>query len=346
MSASWIAHADRHWRCWFRDEDGIEPIEPFAIDALAAEDMPPTIEKFAALDSSGAATPLAAAPFAATFRDDHGVRGAALRIDGPQGSSEFPFADPGATAPRTQTVDLAELGVKAGHTVRIVALASDVPGLPFGLPALAASWQRTRQTESAPVSLDIVTPEEFLARLAARELAWRQRFENVVREFGEARSGATTVAAGKLAATARRLRLEELPPLLRKDAAETRELAAAFASAAAEVRHNRLPNSTAADRLDRQVARPLRQLADETIPFRLAEAAACLASGAGAEADLALARGMATLAAAADAILRGMLKQESFNELAGALRSLRDDQAEVARRTREERKRRVLDLLK
>ena len=271
----WEAVENKRLRIVFANVDGIESDEPFTLDLTAVEDRLPTIEKVEPMNVGPAVTRLAAIPFSIDVKDDYGVESAAVVLTKPGNNQpiRFPFPlDPGTSELNQPLVELGPLKFKEGDKFTAMIEASD---LPPSVPFLGEPWTTlwTQRTVKSPgFVFEVVAPDELQARLAARELNYRQRFEQTLRECRAARTSLSDAAAAKDAgSTLQRLRVDEALHSIRKSANETRELAAAFFGLIEEYRNNRVGATGAIERLERSVATPLRKFANESFALRISE---------------------------------------------------------------------------
>lgn len=359
------------------DRDGIELSEPFPIDLTAVEDQPPLV--VAALDGVGSAvTPVARLPLRVQIDDDYGIEKAefAYTIEPPDPAKPAtPGADPKSapakpTADKSKSPPLKEVRQAAeiaasdrrrfdGTMVFEVTSLVQKPGARFSLAVAAVDGNAlsgTQEGRSELFKFEIVSPEELLTRLAARELALRQRFEQILREMEDARGGLTRVRQQLADATpegkaGRRLQAERAMHGLRKNSNETAEVASGFRGILAEMSNNRVGNTSMLDRLEQGIALPLERAivsgfpeADamlnelrEAIEQKPDEVGDRLARSEKAVDDL-IRRFQAVLAA--------MMKMENFNEVVAMLRAIIADQEGATEKAKQLRKKKILDLLK
>jgi hypothetical protein len=346
----WEVAETRRLSVRYANDDGVEGDEPFSLEVVAVPDRPPVFDKIEPSNVGPAVSRIAALPISATILDDYGVEQTAFVLTRPNGGSiRIPLSDiPNPSTRQWPFVELGPLGFKEGDKFTLTMEASDLPppGLFLGEP-LASQWNR-RSVRSPSFAFEVVAPDELQARLAAREINHRLRFEQTLRECRDARRtlADSTKDAG---ATLQRLRVEESLQALRKSANESRELAAAFFGLVEELRNNRVGASGLLERLERSVAEPLRRLAEDSFTHRVRDVQS--ASAALGTADFAprverAVQGLDALLREGEKVLAAMRKMEDFNELVSNLRSLRDEQNKLLRETKEERKRRILDLVK
>lgn len=375
-------------KAMFEDNDGITPLEPFLIEINATPDAPPILES-TLVGIGSAVTRLARVPVRLKAKDDYGIaklefewqRGSASaeqrageatptdkktmpaeatasaasrqpvsRLGSPEGQdgTEPPPGDVTANTPVfvTETVafDLIPLDLSPSDRLDLMVVATDNDPL-----------HGPHETRSERYHLEIVAPEELLARLATRELQMRLRFEQILGEIRSARASLAALEAGLSVqddepGQRRRLTLESAGMNLRKNRGETEGIAAAFRDILAEIRNNRVGNPALTDRIDQGIVQPLDQLQAESFPplDRDLETmrSALLENRPVGEMFPRLSTGYNELVARCEAILRAMRKLEDFNEVIGSLRTIIAEQDRLLERTRAKQKQAVLDLLK
>jgi len=166
------------------DTDGVMSEAPHRIAIGAIQDTAPNVQ--VQLRGIGTAvTPDARVPARGTITDDFGVAEAWFDLH------------VGDAAPRKYPVELGSEG-KAGGSLdfreqrrREQGKLDLKPGQKLVLAVMASDKYDLEPTPNVGSSeryrLDVVTPEDLLARLEARELAQRRRFEHVVEEMTQAR---------------------------------------------------------------------------------------------------------------------------------------------------------------
>ncbi len=169
----------------FEDEDGVDSDEPYCLNISAVEDLPPDV-KVTLRGIGTSITADARLPMSGMIGDDYGVAHARFELQ--MGDDPVPYrfpvdlaADGGVDA----AVDLREargrekdpLTIKPGEKVILAIRASDKCDLGDG-PNVGSSERH---------QLDVVLPEVLLARLDAREIGQRQRFEQIIEEMTKTR---------------------------------------------------------------------------------------------------------------------------------------------------------------
>lgn len=327
------------------DEDGISLDAPFPIELVATADAPPEIQA-AAVGVSNAVTRVAVVPIRMRIEDDYGIRSVAVESavdsDPPRVQPiEIP-AGGATTVENLFAFETSPLGLNPGVRLSLAVLARD------------GAEPESNSARSEAMQFEIVSPEELLARLAARELDLRRRFELILGELRESRDGLDAVRrlAGDdsdEANAGRRLNLDRSLANVRKNRAETEAIAAEFEWVVEEIVNNRIGNSSLLDRLRTGVVAPMTKLVGERFPDAEGRMALCAAAGEPAEQGRAVdaARvGLERLLGEAEAILQAMRKLESYNEVVSTLRSIIDDQSRLTDEARRLRKQKILDVLR
>lgn len=218
----------------------------------------------------------------------------------------------------------------------------------------------------------VVTPDELLTSLEARELGLRRRYEQIISEMTETRDellraaaeskrsppaasndDAADAKAGEPADTVetedgisvslRLLIAQRAIQQSQKSAQEVRGVSASFADIRQELINNRVDTAERKERLKEQIADPLAKIVDERFPEldrRLELMAADVDDAAAAQLAVDEAN---TLLLALDAVLQRMLDLETYNELVDLVRSLIEEQEQVLGETK---KKQAADLFK
>jgi hypothetical protein len=325
------------------DVDGVDLAEPFRVTITAVPDQPPQV--FARPSGvSSYVTPQAEVPLNVSAEDDYGLARIDLeRTIDPSPAQWVPVLSSPTEEPRwesQQRVDLLPYQLAPGSKLTLVAVATDTDDL-----------SGPHQGRSEPIHLEIISDEEFLSRLAERELDQRQRFEQVIEELRAAGRGLASLrsAGGEATEDSRRLAIDRSVGALRKDAGETESIAAAFDAILAELINNRVANTTILDRLRGSIVEPLAALLAGPFPSALARCQELdpktdhpSFDAQSREAENAIDQ----LIAQAETILEAMRKLESFQEVVASLRSIMDDQQALREATKKSQRQKVLDLLR
>ena len=211
----------------------------------------------------------------------------------------------------------------------------------------ASPGAKERPGRSEPFRFEIVTAEELLSRLAVRELNLRQRFEQTVREIQGVRRSLEELRSAP--GPADRLAVEAQWIQLRKNANETGGVGLEFRAVLQEMIHNRVTTTRLLERIEQGVVLPLEQASTEEFPDADRRLERLREQIDGPDRAAALDQSLASVdrvLARCDAILKGMLKLESFNEVVTMLRSILTEQQGLNEKTRQQRRKQVMELLK
>ncbi len=301
-----------------RDTDGLKARDPIFLTLVAVPDEPPEVKVRLVGTREPCVTPRGRLPVTGTISDDHGLgrawwaysveeRGSSAIPTKPSGdSSQKPSEPPKAPPQRSGEVPLAEMpkhlaeyvvkeaDVKAeqmslttGQRLTLAVRAADLCTFGDG-PNIGSgeSWQ-----------LDVVSADELVTRLEARELLVKQRFEAIVEEMTETRNlllkmdftpsdkVGTTVRKAKSAGAEPGERPEETPKFTadelnkrrlertlqalqncRKNAVETADVAAAIEEIRLQLDNNKIDDEAHKKRIEKQVLEPLHYIVDKLFP--------------------------------------------------------------------------------
>ena len=301
-----------------RDADGLKLREPVFLTLVAVPDEPPEVKVRLVGTREPCVTPKGRLPVTGTISDDHGLARAwfdyaveerapaTIPVKLPGEPSKKPDEPRKAPRQRSGQVPLAELpkhlpeytfkeaDVKAsqlnlatGQRLTLTVRAADLCTF-LGGPNVGSgeSWQ-----------LDVVSEDELVTRLEARELLVKQRFEQIVEEVTETRnlllkmdfSPPRKAGAGapkaKSAGAEPGERQEESPIFsvaelnkrrlertlqalqnCRKNALETADIAAAIEEIRLQLDNNEANNESRKQRIGLQVLRPLHEIVDSLFP--------------------------------------------------------------------------------
>lgn len=362
--------ADALLRIHLEDSDGIGSPEPLKLTINGIVDQPPVIE--VALKGIGAAvTRQARIPVAGVIRDDYGVaqvRFDYLVSDGPTEwqprelaspptavTREFPLARSDSEPYERFDVLPLDLQLKQKLTLSVVAVDGD-------------DLDGANQQRSQKFVFTVVSVEELLSLLYAKELNLRKRFEQILTELKELQkdldlhAGRANEAAGLAGKTdaasveSRKQRELELSTsaersllAIRKAASETAAIEAAFAEIRDELVNNAAETPQNMDRLETKILAVLARVAAEDYPA--ADAALGLFAlrtekGEDARPVIADAREAVTrLIERLERVLLEMKKLETFHEALELLKSIIGAQDELMEETKRQRKQKALRAL-
>ena len=354
-----------------RDTDGFKLRDPMFLTLVPVPDEPPEVKVRLVGTREPCVTPQGRLPVTGTITDDHGLarawwsytveeraapaipaksRGGPVPKPGgsphppPQRSGELPLAEFPKHLPEynikeaSVKADRDQLNLATGQRLTLAVRAADLCTFAGG-PNIGSSesWQ-----------LDVVSQDELVTRLEARELLIKQRFEAIVEEMAETRNlllkmdftppqkagvGVPKVKPagaepGERAAEAPKFSAEELNTrrlertLLalqncRKNTLETADVAAAIEEIRLQLDNNQANNETRKKRIESQVLHPLHDIVDSMFPVleqRLVALQAVvkdLSAGPGRR-DVALQQADRILEVMRE-ILDHMMKTEDFN---------------------------------
>ena len=373
-----------------RDTDGLKARDPILLTLVAVPDEAPEVKVRLVGTREPVVTPKGRLPATGTVSDDHGLgriwwnytveeRPASATPVKPSGDSSH-AAGGSATPPpqRSGEVPLAELpkhlaefvlkeadlkasqlSLATGQRLTLAVRAADLCTLGNG-PNIGSgeSWQ-----------LDVVSEDELVTRLEARELLVKQRFEAIVEEMTETRNlllkmdftppdkGVSIAPKAKLAGAEPGEHPEETPKFsadelnkrrlertlqalqnCRKNAMETADVAAAIEEIRLQLDNNQANNETRKKRIEVQVLQPLHDIVDRMFPVLEQRLAALqekiddLSAGPGRRDD-AQKQADRILARMLE-VLDHMMKAEDFNvNVVQRLKKIIERQKDLTRRT-------------
>jgi hypothetical protein len=206
--------------------------------------------------------------------------------------------------------------------------------------------------------LQVVTPDELLTSLEARELGLRRRYEQIISELTETRDELLRAAAESkrptqtdqeastdtpdtietedgISVSLRLLIAQRALQQSQKSAQEVRGVSASFADIRQELINNRVDTAERKQRLKEQIADPLATIVEQRFPefdLRLERMAAEVNNTDNAQLAVDEAN---TLLLELDAVLQRMLDLETYNELVELVRSLIEEQEQVTSETKQ-----------
>lgn len=351
------------------DTDGVTSERPYRAFLTAIPDEAPRWEL--ALQGIGTQiTPDAVVPLSGKVTDDYGV--ASVWLDTAIGELEPVRFEvqrqkgseiTHAIDFRQERTEREEFRLTPGQRVTILGRANDRFDL-TGAPNEGLSEKYT---------LEVVTSDQLLVSLEARELALRRRFEVIIEEMTAMRDSLLRIKPGEMASAAadpedavepgerkvspeeqarreaelRMLRVQRALQQSRKSSQEIAGVAQAFDAIREELTNNRVDTEDRKSRLKEQIADPLHAVVAQDFP-RLEELLLALeplandaAKGPPAvEASLTKSN---DLLAKLDQVLQKMLRLESFNEVVDILRDLIREEHALAEDTRKLQRRDLLD---
>lgn len=366
-----LANNDVDLQVGLLDEDGIESAEPFAVSIRAKRDLKPQVQVIR--DGIGTAvTPHAKIPLQVAVEDDYGVQSASIAIArGEEPLATRPVALPNNTedtAVALAAVDLRDLiASDANDTIQAIAIGQR---LTFAVSA----DDRYNLTEESRLSLapllsfEVVSPEDLVARLSAREQNLRQTFEAVADRLlllydslermepeqpsatspelaADGQGGANiTVPTDPIEFDKKSIRREvkSLAEKSRQISDEVLGIAGGFENIHAQLRNNRIEDTELANRIGNLIAKPLRELAE--MRMRLVEERILAVNGR--QPTIAEAKAETRLAIVeVEKLLREMQGLENYNEVVAMLRDIIRQQDRLHSKTTDKQKSKLRDLL-
>jgi hypothetical protein len=347
--------ADVMIRCTLEDDDGISSSEPTRLTLEGQVDELPAID-VQLRGISQVITRQARVPMAGVLRDDFGIATARFEyqlnqqpewnsqtLQNPPKGRPLEFSLQRAESEPFERFDVLPLDLSVGDRLTLTLVAADAN------PMADRPVQR-----SPPFTLQVVTVEELLSQLYAKEINLRKRCEQIVSELQaglkELQQIQTSLKSSpdsrppEWLATAERSLLT-----IRKSSTETEAVAAAFREIREELVNNAAETPQNLDRLDAKILGPLDRLIDTHYPA--ADASAGLW-------QLALARGQSvqeqtdaieqewrTILERLERVLLEMKKLETVHEALELLKSIRSDQDGLYQDTKSRRKAKAIEAL-
>jgi hypothetical protein len=272
------------------DDDGIVSERPFRAFVAAIEDEPPSVD-VRLVGVSTVMTPEALVRIRGVIEDDYGVARSWFAVSANDADSfTIPFRI-GRSGAVEAEIDFREqrsggMDLKPKDVLSLAVKAADEYNL----------GEEPNEGSGENYQLDVVTPDELLAMLEAREIGLRRRFEQIVEETTETRDMLLRVKAegpGSVVAEAtlddapgdangdadqqeaalrqrvwnlRLLRSQQALLQSQKAAQETLGVAASFLDIREELISNRVDTEDRKRRLKERVAEPLQTIAEEMFP--------------------------------------------------------------------------------
>lgn len=361
--------ADAQLKIFLSDTDDILTAEPARLTISSITDEPPTIEtQLRGIGSS--ITRKAVIPVTGVISDDYGVATARFdyRLDSadaqprsfptePRGAKKFALEQ--SETQKWLRFDVLPLELKVGQKLSLLVIAEDADNL---------SGPHFAQGEK--YNFQIVSDEELLSQLYARELNLRQRFEQILTEVQRSQSELTLArktvqellelgrkpmslerdqqleVAGQNAATAAERGLYGI----RKNHNETLAIGQSLGDIREEMINNAVDTPQSLERMDVKLIRPLKGINDIDFPdvdqrlglFRLALQEQTDPLNRLDESLQALDR----LKRKLELVLVEMRKLETYKELLEILKGIKAQQEELKKRTETENKRSIINKLK
>lgn len=353
---------DESLRIYLEDSDGIINLEPARLQILGIEDTAPEVHT--RLTGIGKAiTRKAFLPVAGEARDDYGLAEVHFeyRLNDEKESQSLPLQrqpegkqiftmDGSEQAPKPR-FDVLPLELKLDDILYVSVVASDNDNL---------NGPHISRGETS--RLKIVSDEELLSNLHQDELNLRKRFEQLIEELTRSRDDLATAnanakssdddASEKSVLDRTQLVAESTQRTLntvRKDKVETDAIRSAFEDLREEMINNRLDTPQVRRRLDNNIIEPLIRIIAEDFSvaeehLRLLDYAFRENTPAQFTTDVCI-EDMDRLLISLRQVLLEMRKLENFQEVIELLKGIIDDEKALQKKTEDERKKKLIDLL-
>lgn len=355
-----------------RDSDGISAQAPFRYFLGVVLDEPPVVTL--KLKGIGAAvTPIANLPAEVIATDDYAVQQTVVSVVSgndveENGQAVAPETQPTTTEPKLDRDGQGKTELDLRELVAAGKLAELTPGGVVNVYAEAQDGYNlgdNHLARSEVFRLQIVTPEQLLALLERRELGLRGRLEQTIDEtrslrdtldvlrrvgFSEAESASDDEAEKTRQEQIRRLRVQQSGLQATKTSEELAGVAASLDDLLEEMINNRVDSVDRRERIGQGVrdpllsiiSGPLQKLRDQIQGIDKVINQPIVAADRTGEAVQTAEEVLLQLTA----VLEKMLDLESFNEILDMVRELIEDQNQLLDDTKQEQKKRVLDLFK
>ncbi|MDA1138012.1 MAG: hypothetical protein O3B01_05475 [Planctomycetota bacterium] len=329
-----------------RDRHGIENREAAQMTLIARPDRAPEIDaNLRGIRQS--ITPKAIIPFSGTIKDEYGIASAdfqykidegenltrAIRLSSNQ-LKEVPLREP---------FDVLDLKLQPGQKLQLQVVASD-----------GNTLTGPKDGSSKLFTFEIVTLDELLSQIGARELNLRRRFERALEELRESETDLEFIKTELKTETPdlSNLKLYSDRVLIggRKNQNEVAGISQSFNDILLEIQNNRIENDELLKRLDQGICIPLNDISTNSFPVMLESVQALSTSleNQGAQMPIAeeASESARMLIAKMEKVLAAMLEMEDFNEAVELLRGILQLQKKIEEETKELRKKRIRELLK
>ena len=360
------------FRVWDADGHCATRVQQFALGMLP--DEVPQVDLV--MDGIGTAvTDQAILPFEGVVQDDHDIDSSWIEmVLNESAPNNFPVAL-SIDGKAKQSIDLRELknnkiiDIAPGQSIALTLVANDF--CDFGNDSKTGS----RSGRASPIQLGVVTADQLLILLERRELAMRSRLELVVSELTQLNELLTKVQATGTAPSNERidkpentdssatetestpaesvaklqvLRVQQSISQSDKSSAELVGVAQEIGMIRKELINNRVDSQDRQIRLEDRVRKPmlavvegpLARLRSEMVQMELDFTNQKAASETTPVAIKTLRECIASL----ESILNDMADIQDFNELVDMVRGMIDDQGKIIDQTKQEQKKKVLDL--
>jgi hypothetical protein len=350
-----------------RDAEGISAQASYRYFLGVVLDEPPALEM--KLPGIGTAvTPIARIPIEAIVDDDYGVKELVISVN-PSGETEGADTKSASLTPALSRDGEAQAELDLRDMVAAGQLAAVAPGGAINVLGEASDHYdlgSPHLTRSEVYRLQIVTPEQLLALMERRELALRARLEQTIDETRNLKDTLDQLRRGgedekpdpsdpsdqsdesTRRQQVRRLRIQQSGLQAGKTAQELNGIATSLDDILQEMVNNRVDSVDRQERIGNGVRDPLKQVIQDPLQRLQDQIIELERLVADPQQSLQVA-GQAVETAdevllQLTAVLEKMLDLESYNEILDMVRELIDDQQRLLDDTKQERKKRVLDL--
>ncbi len=382
------------------DVDGVTSQRPYRIAIVAVPDFAPTVQ-IRMMGIGSAITPDARVPMSGDVQDDYGVDKSWFEVQlSNDQTREFELGS-GSSRDMTMALDFREQRAKNENPMTLAVDSSIVLSVKASDEYDLAESANVGQSDR--YELEIVSANQLIALLEARELGLRRRFEQIILELRETRdslhrvqftdstdtatmettsrpdadpdadpdsekdsepdadsaadnerdSGATRDELAQRTASMRLLRVQRAEQDSLRSAQEVLGVALSFDDIALELVNNRVDANDRIESIGRDISEPLKETVDASYPELDASLVHLheLLKNQGTEDVVGAATRMAVgevdgILVELESVLEKMLDLETYNELVDLIRSMIKDQEDLAERTKNQRKKSALDLLK
>jgi len=329
-----------------RDRHGIENREAAQMTLVARPDRAPEID--ASLRGiRQSITPKAIIPFSGTIKDEYGIASADFRYKIDEGENlkrpirlssgrlkEVPLREP---------FDAMTLKLQPGQKLQLQLVASD-----------GNTLTGPKEGSSKLFTFEIVTLDELLSQIGARELNLRRRFERALEELRDSEKDLEFIQTELKteAPDLSNLKLYSDRVLIggRKNQNEVAGISQSFNNILLEIQNNRIENEELLKRLDQGICIPLSDISTNSFPVMLESVQALSTSMESQKLQMPIAEEASEsakiLIAKMEKVLAAMLEMEDFNEAVELLRGIIQLQKKIDEETKELRKQRIRELLK
>ncbi len=266
-------------RFYLHDEDDILSAEPVVVRVMGTPDEPPLVD----CERSGvgdAITRKASIPIGGLITDDYGVANARFEFKVDDGADWRPrrfrnrttnrpleFSLQGRDGEDAERFNVSTLDLQEGQKLTLSVYAEDADDIH------GPNIGRSQKFE-----FKIVSNEELLSLLYAREINLRRRFEEVIRQVQEVRDdlmknrsrlkGLASASGSEAGSVRTRITASASRALntVRKNNNECRSVEAAFSDIVEELVNNAIPPRSISDEMRRAIVQPLHAINEQDFP--------------------------------------------------------------------------------